>query len=175
VNRGRILLGTGLGILLGVAGGAILITVLEAGVNRLWGLLGLALLLAGGCILVLMKLLASLRLCISPQGFVVATLGAGRPGRCFRIESLEPAGKQSTPARHADDRATACWNRGVTYSAQGEYARALAELNEAILLNPQLIVAYHARAAVHAYQGEYDKALADYAAAWQVQRRVKAG
>jgi hypothetical protein len=98
VNRGRIVVGAGVGILLSLAGIAVLVGVLESGSNRLWGLLGFGLLLAGGCVLVLVKVLASLRLWVSPQGFVVATLGKGHPGRCFRIESLEPTGAGRTPA-----------------------------------------------------------------------------
>jgi tetratricopeptide (TPR) repeat protein len=175
VTRGRILLGTGLGILLGVAGCGFLAGVLESGSNRLWGLLGLALLLTGGCVLILMKLIASLRLWVSPQGYVVATLGKGRVGRCFRIQSLEPAREVPTLASRAANRATACWNRGLIYSAQGDYENALTELNEAIRLDPGLTVAYHARAAVHAYRGDYAKALADYAAARPVEVPVKAG
>jgi tetratricopeptide (TPR) repeat protein len=175
VQRGRILAGTGVGAFLGLAGLCIVVGVLESGSNLVWALVGLSFLLAGGCLLILMKLLASLRIWVSPQGFVVATLGRGRWGRCFRIESQEPAGVARTRMGSGAGHASACWSRGLGYSAQGEYDKALAELDEAIRLDPHLTAAYHARAAVHAYKGEYEKAMADYATARQALTRVKAG
>jgi tetratricopeptide (TPR) repeat protein len=175
VHRSRILAGAGVGALLGLAGLCIVVGVLESGSNPAWALLGLGFLLAGGCLFLLMKILASLRVWVSPEGFVVATLGRGRWGRCFRIESEEPAGTARTSLGSGAGHASACWSRGLGYSAQGEYDKALAELDEAIRLDPHLTAAYHARAAVHAYKGDYEKAMADYATARQALTHVKAG
>jgi tetratricopeptide (TPR) repeat protein len=175
ISRRRILAGVVAGTLLGLAGLAVLAVGLGSGGDWPWHLAAVALVLAGGGVLALMKLLAALRIWVSPQGFVVATLGPGRAGHCFRIEALEPAEAERRPVAARAGQVATCWSRGLAFSAQGEYEKALAELNEAIRLDPNLTAAYHARAAVHAYRGAYDQALADYAAARQLQARGKAG
>jgi tetratricopeptide (TPR) repeat protein len=175
ISRGYIVAGIVTGALLSLAGLSLVIGVLKAGGQPLWGLAGLGLLLVGGCVLVLMKPLAALRIWVSAQGFVVASLGPGRAGRCFRIEGLQPAETWRKELMSSANHATAYWRRGLAFGAQGEYDRALAELDEAIRLDPQLAAAYHARAAVYAYKGQYDQAMADYAAARQIQAHVKAG
>ena len=62
----------------------------------------------------------------------------------------------------APNNANAYASRGVVYSAQRDYDKALADYNQAIQLDGGLIPAYNNRGIVYAAQGKYDEALADF-------------
>jgi tetratricopeptide (TPR) repeat protein len=51
--------------------------------------------------------------------------------------------------------------RGLAYRMKDEYDRALADLSEAIRLNPQIAAAYSDRGLVYNRKGEYDRAIGD--------------
>jgi len=48
---------------------------------------------------------------------------------------------------------------------QGDYERAIADLNEAIRLDPKSAVAYNNRGSAYAFQGDIDRAIADFSEA----------
>ena len=52
-------------------------------------------------------------------------------------------------------------NRGDAYIWKGNYDRAIADLNEAIRLNPKSSSAYNSRAVGYKAKGDYDRAVAD--------------
>jgi tetratricopeptide (TPR) repeat protein len=52
-------------------------------------------------------------------------------------------------------------NRGAALGQKGEYDRAIADLNEAIRLNPKVPASYGQRGAAYGRKGEYDRALRD--------------
>jgi len=52
--------------------------------------------------------------------------------------------------------------RGVTFSSKGEYARAIADYNEAINLEPNYSHAFNKRAQAHSDNGDFDKAIEDF-------------
>src|SRR5260221_457707 len=56
-------------------------------------------------------------------------------------------------------------NRGYVYAALGEYDRAIADLDDAIRLEPDYAKAFHKRGRAYAGKGAYDRAIADYGAA----------
>lgn len=56
-------------------------------------------------------------------------------------------------------------NRGVAYTEQGDYIRAVADHTEAIRLNPQFAVAYFNRGLAYAHQQDYARAIADASSA----------
>ena len=64
--------------------------------------------------------------------------------------------QRGDPANAADSYA----NRGRFYAAQNELDRALADLDEALRLNPRIADAQYNRGYCYALQGHYDKALA---------------
>jgi len=53
-------------------------------------------------------------------------------------------------------------NRGVAYNRKGEYDRAIADLDEAIPLDPKFALAYNNRGVAYKDKGELDRAIADY-------------
>ncbi|MBI3704001.1 MAG: tetratricopeptide repeat protein [Rhizobiales bacterium] len=53
-------------------------------------------------------------------------------------------------------------NRGMVYSAKGEYDRAITDYNQAIKLNPSSSKAYNNRANAYYRKGEYARAIPDY-------------
>jgi tetratricopeptide (TPR) repeat protein len=53
-------------------------------------------------------------------------------------------------------------NRAAAYNEQGDNDRAIADLNEAIRLDPKLGMAYNNRGAAYNEQGDNDRAIADY-------------
>jgi tetratricopeptide (TPR) repeat protein len=63
------------------------------------------------------------------------------------------------------NRASAYGNRGNGYYRNGEYDRAIADLNEALRLKPDFPAAFTVRGIAFAGLNEYDKALADLGAA----------
>ncbi|MBC6474770.1 MAG: serine protease [Hormoscilla sp. GM102CHS1] len=58
--------------------------------------------------------------------------------------------------------AVSYYNRGVDYSRQGEYERAIADYNQAIRISPNYAHAYNNRGVIYNNQGEYERAIADY-------------
>jgi Tfp pilus assembly protein PilF len=56
-------------------------------------------------------------------------------------------------------------NRGIAYAAKGDADKAIADLTEAIRLDPKSGVAYYVRGRVYMKTGEQDKAKADFAQA----------
>ena len=53
-------------------------------------------------------------------------------------------------------------NRGMAYSAKGEYDRAITDYNQAINLNPKSAKAFNNRANAYYHKGEYARAVPDY-------------
>jgi tetratricopeptide (TPR) repeat protein len=49
-------------------------------------------------------------------------------------------------------------NRGKAYEKTGQYQKALADLNEAVELDPTLALAYYNRGVIYGSMGEYEKA-----------------
>ena len=48
-------------------------------------------------------------------------------------------------------------NRGFAYQSKGDYDRAIADLNEAIRLDPKLALAYNRRGLAYHHMGDYDR------------------
>jgi tetratricopeptide (TPR) repeat protein len=63
------------------------------------------------------------------------------------------------------DQAINFYNRGLDYYAEDDYARALADFEAAIKLDPKMFDAYDERGNVHYAKRDYDRAVADYSAA----------
>lgn len=55
--------------------------------------------------------------------------------------------------------------RGLTYADQGDFAHALADISEAIRLNPLDEIAYVIRGLIHYNQGDFNRAISDYSEA----------
>src|SRR5437763_11440898 len=53
-------------------------------------------------------------------------------------------------------------NRGVEWKAKGDFAKAIADYDEAIKNDPQQPAAYNNRGIAYVAAGQYDKAIADY-------------
>src|SRR3954447_18848156 len=53
-------------------------------------------------------------------------------------------------------------NRGVEWKAKGEYAKAIADFDEAIKADPQQAAAYNNRGIAYAATRDYEKPIADY-------------
>ena len=77
------------------------------------------------------------------------------------IAAGEARGKPLT----AKNRAVAHLFRGVAYHAIGETAKALADLNTTLKINPRMTIAYVSRGNVRHAEGEHEKAIADYSLA----------
>jgi hypothetical protein len=92
-KSGRIIGGIALGGLFGIAGAGIMVGILETASNPLWCLPGLGLLVLGLALIVVMIRLASLRILVTAEGIAIASLGQGKAGRCYRIETtgFQPA------------------------------------------------------------------------------------
>jgi tetratricopeptide (TPR) repeat protein len=60
------------------------------------------------------------------------------------------------------DVSSAYTNRGCAYLCLGDYQKAIADINQAIELQPDLSLAYYDRAGVYYSMGDYDKAINDY-------------
>jgi len=53
-------------------------------------------------------------------------------------------------------------NRSVAYNRKGEYDRAIADLDEAIRLDPKFALAYNNRGVAYKNKGELDRAITDF-------------
>ena len=53
-------------------------------------------------------------------------------------------------------------NRGIAYAGIGDYARAISDLNQAILLNPKFTEAYYNRGRTYDEKGDLDRAISDF-------------
>jgi hypothetical protein len=98
LKPGVVAAGAGCAVLLAGAGVSVVAAVLRTAGSPFWGLLGLALLVAGASLLILVKHLASLRLWVTSRGLILVTLGTGDSCRCFRVESPEPAEREVVAA-----------------------------------------------------------------------------
>jgi hypothetical protein len=106
-RSGVIVGGIALGALFGIAGVGIVVVILQTARNPLWCVLGFALVLVGVAIMLLMRRLASLRILVSDHGLAILTLGPGRPGRCYHIQSpgLQPrAAARRVPDQNGYDK-----------------------------------------------------------------------
>jgi tetratricopeptide (TPR) repeat protein len=65
-------------------------------------------------------------------------------------------------AQNDEPEATLAYNRGLAYNKQGEYDRAIAELNRAIALKPNYAEAYCERGIAYSEKGDYGQAMLDY-------------
>jgi Tfp pilus assembly protein PilF len=64
-------------------------------------------------------------------------------------------------------------NRGNTYRLTGDFRRALADLNEAIRLDPKYVVAYQHRASTHRALNDPARADADSKEAARLEAQAK--
>lgn len=78
------------------------------------------------------------------------------------------AERSSTFKNAAVRQAVALYNRARALSDTGQPARALADLDEAILLHPDFAHGFDARGTAHARKGDFDRALADFNAAIRI-------
>lgn len=63
------------------------------------------------------------------------------------------------------DQAINFYDRGLDYYAKGDYARALADFEMAIKLDPKMFDAYNDRGNIYYEKHDYDRAVADYSVA----------
>ena len=61
--------------------------------------------------------------------------------------------------------ATLFSNRGIEWSNKHDFARAIADFNEAIRLNPQIVLAFYNRGLAYYSQKDFARAIADYSEA----------
>jgi tetratricopeptide (TPR) repeat protein len=98
----------------------------------------------------------------------------------FSLLALAPACTPDRVTRAGFDQAIrrdpadaeAYLSRGYFYFRhKGDHDAALADLTEALALNPQLAIAYYERGIVYDSLGDFDKAVADYSAAVALNHR----
>ena len=65
--------------------------------------------------------------------------------------------------------------RGIAYQRRGEYAKALADTNAALKLNPKLAMAWYRRGLLHEKMGQPDQAKADLRRVLELEPQNKAG
>ncbi len=66
--------------------------------------------------------------------------------------------------------ASAYFNRGKSWRAEGYTGKALADYNQALKLNPKLVAAYLARGGLWQSWGKYEQALEDYSRAIDIRK-----
>src|SRR5689334_10179029 len=98
---------------------------------------------------------------------IVLSYSATAGGRCDSPQDPDAAIVDCTPTIISDKAkgrylAALLNNRGAAYRAKGDNERAVADLNEAIRLDPKLAMAYNNRGAYYNEQGDNDRAIADY-------------
>jgi tetratricopeptide (TPR) repeat protein len=96
---------------------------------------------------------------------VSETQGISGWARAADVVPLDRAIDEATAAIRADPSPAAHVSRGLLWQEAREYARAIADYNEAIRLDPWSEAAYQDRANALEAQGRYAEALADYDAA----------
>jgi len=84
------------------------------------------------------------------------------------INQLTVALSVAKPNKAALDPATIYFYRGNAYGKKKEYDRAIADFNQALLLNPKYAKAFNNRGLVYSYKNEYDRAIADFNQALQL-------
>jgi tetratricopeptide (TPR) repeat protein len=90
--------------------------------------------------------------------------------RCVNKEGALPVDQQIAGCTAAitsnhwkDNRAAWAYaNRGLAYSVKGDHARAMADLDKAIELDPNMARAFFTRGNVFSAKGDYDHAIADF-------------
>ena len=92
--------------------------------------------------------------------------GANVDARIVSCSKLITHGKRETKS----DRITAYINRASGYRARGDYVRALADLDEALQLDPKSAPALLERASIYHVKGEFDRAIVDYDAALKLNK-----
>jgi len=92
--------------------------------------------------------------------------GANFDARIVSCSKLITHGKRETKS----DRITAYINRASGYRARGDYVRALADLDEALRLDPKSAPALLERASIYHVKGEFDRAIVDYDAALKLDK-----
>jgi tetratricopeptide (TPR) repeat protein len=69
---------------------------------------------------------------------------------------------------------TAFINRSSAYRTKGDFGRAIADLDEALKLNPKLPLALTERASIYYTNGDFDRAIADYTSALRLNKNLMA-
>jgi tetratricopeptide (TPR) repeat protein len=69
---------------------------------------------------------------------------------------------RAAPQQTAPSTAREFADRGISYAQSGDYDRAIADLSQAIRLNPKDDNAYNWRAYAYSQKRDYDRAIADY-------------
>src|SRR5262245_54554932 len=90
--------------------------------------------------------------------------GDGRIAACTRV--IDSARAQGNGL------ASAYLNRGIAYRENDDPDRALADLDQAIRLDPKLAEAYRIRGIVYYYKGEFDRAIAEQTQAIRLDRTL---
>jgi len=71
----------------------------------------------------------------------------------------------------AEMRAASHVNRGIDYSKQGQYDKAISEFNKAIETKPRYTLAYYNRGNAYSNRDQYEKVISDYTKATEINPR----
>jgi len=71
--------------------------------------------------------------------------------------------------------AVSCYNRGVEFSSNQQYRRAISEYSKAIHLDPKFYQAFNLRGEAYAKLKQYDRALQDYNTSVRINPRYSSG
>jgi F-type H+-transporting ATPase subunit b len=110
---------------------------------------------------------------LSLTGFVFVSLSAAVFAKSDRLAACRSADLDARIAGCTDviarggqetkrNQITAYINRGGAYRAKGDFARALADLDKAVQLDPRAALALMERASIYFAKGDLDRAIADY-------------